>query len=83
MTTLAIAAFIFLALAGFVSWRHTGPDRSPLAKYIISVAVTWGIAVSLARVIGGPEKFHTFVLICAGFALGMVAMFIATHVYKP
>jgi len=32
--------------------------------------------------LGNMARFQTFALVCLGFALGMLAMYIAVHVYK-
>ena len=73
---------IVLALAGLASWRHCGSNRFPLIVYVIAVAIAWAVVLGLAWFIGGPERFDTFALICFGFALGMLAMYAAVHVYR-
>ena len=77
-----IGVAVVLALAGFASWRHWGSNRLPLIVYIIGVAIAWAIVLGLAWFIGGPARFNTLVLVCLGFWLGMLAMYIAVHVYK-
>ena len=77
-----IGVAIVLALAGLASWRHWGSKRVPLIVYIIGVAIVWAVVLSLAWFTGGPTLFHTFAFVCLGFALGMLAMYIAVHVYK-
>ena len=63
--------------------RTEGPGfempRPPLIQYVIAVAITWAIVLGIAWLNG---RFDTFVLICFGFALGMLAMYIAMHLYR-
>ncbi len=56
--------------------------RVPLIVYVIGVAIVWAVVLGLAGFIGGPASFNTLALVCLGFALGMLAMYIAVHVYK-
>ena len=81
-TAYVVVAAIVLALVALVSRRHWGANRVPLIVYPIGVAVVWAVVLGLARFIGGPARFNTFALVCAGFALGTLAMYIAVHVYK-
>ena len=50
--------------------------------YVIGVVVVWVIILALSwfGVIWKP--FHDVVTVSAGFALGMLAMYIAVHLYK-
>jgi hypothetical protein len=73
---------IVLALAGMVLWRRTSSNRYPLFVYVIGVAIAWAIVLFAARLTGGPAAFNTLALVCLGFAVGMLAMYIAVHVYK-
>ena len=46
-----------------------------------------GVAVAWAIILGGiwfwdVARFHTFAILCAGFFIGMLAMYIAVHLYK-
>jgi uncharacterized membrane protein YdfJ with MMPL/SSD domain len=54
----------------------------PLIVYVIGVAIAWAVVLSLAWFIGGLAQFSNFALVCVGFALGMLSMYIAVHVYK-
>jgi hypothetical protein len=72
---------VILALAGFPVWRHW-VKRVPLIVYVIGVAIAWAVVLGLSWFIGGPARFNTFILVCLGFWLGMLAMYIAVHVYK-
>lgn len=50
--------------------------------YIIGVVVAWAIVLTASwfGVIWTP--FHDVVTVCVGFALGMLAMYIAVHLYR-
>jgi hypothetical protein len=55
--------------------------RKPLALYVVAVLVVWAI------ILGGMwlwdrERLHTFAVLCGGFLLGMLAMYIAVHLYR-
>jgi len=78
-TPAIIAAAVVLALVGLLSWRF-GPSRLP--GYVVGVTIAWAIALSIAWLTGGPARLDIFALVCAGFALGMLAMYIAMHVYR-
>jgi hypothetical protein len=73
---------IVLVLAGFAIWQHWGIKRFPLIVYVIGVAVVWAILLAVMWFLGDMARFQTFALVCLGFALGMIAMYIAVHVYK-
>jgi hypothetical protein len=77
-----VAAVIVLALAALTFWRRKGSKRVPLIVYVIGVAVVWAVILGVMWFLGGIARFQTFALICLGFALGMLAMYIAVHVYK-
>ncbi len=81
-TGYVIVAAIVLALAGFALWRRWGIKRFPLIVYVIAVAVVWSIILGVMWFLGDIARFQTFALVCLGFALGMIAMYIAVHVYK-
>ncbi len=52
-----------------------------LSQYVIAVLIVW--AVILAGVwVFDRERFATFAHVCAGFLLGMCAMYIAMHLYR-
>jgi hypothetical protein len=57
------------------------PTNMPLAVYFIVVLMVWTI------ILGGVwlwnrARFHDFTRICGGFLLGMLAMYIAVHLYR-
>ena len=82
LTGYVIGVAIVLALASLALLRYMGIKCLPLFVYVIGVAVVWVVILGVAWFIGGPARFNTFALVCLGFALGMLAMYIAVHVYK-
>ena len=56
-------------------------NKPPLTRYVIGVLVVWAIILCSTWFIGGGKNFRTFVLFCAGFLIGMLAMYIAVHLY--
>jgi len=77
-----VVAAILLVLAAFAFWRRRGSKRFPLIVYGIGVAVVWAVILGVMWFLGNLARFQTFALVCLGFALGMLAMYIAMHVYK-
>jgi MYXO-CTERM domain-containing protein len=77
-----MAVAFVLALAALAAWRRRGASRMPLIVYVIGVTVVWIIVLAFAWGLAGPARFRTFLDIAMGFALGMLAMYIAIHVYK-
>lgn len=53
----------------------------PLYGYVIAVAIVWAVILG-ALWISGNKALHTFSLLCVGFFLGMLAMYIAVHLYR-
>ena len=82
LTVGVIVVAIVLILAALALLRFMGIKRVPLIVYVIGVAIVWAVVLGLGWFIGGPARFNTFALVCLGFALGMLAMYIAVHVYK-
>jgi hypothetical protein len=56
--------------------------KPPLTRYVIGVLAVWAIILCSTWFIGGGKKFRTFALFCAGFLIGMPAMYIAVHLYS-
>jgi hypothetical protein len=52
-----------------------------LIQYVIGVALMWAVILGAVWFVY-PAKFATFALLCCGFALGMLAMYIAVHFYS-
>ncbi len=57
-------------------------NKRPLYIYVIAVAIVWAVILGVAWFSGGTASFKTFSSVCGGFALGMLAMYIAVHLYK-
>lgn len=53
-----------------------------LNRYIISVICVWAVILIAVRLFGSAERFRTMLIFCSGFLIGMLAMWIAVHVYK-
>ena len=53
-----------------------------LSRYIISVVIVWAIILTVVWFFGSSARFRTMSVFCAGFMIGMLAMWIAVHVYK-
>ena len=49
--------------------------------YIIGVIIVLTIVNYIAWLTGGDTKLHTSELVSFGFLLGMLAMYIAVHLY--
>jgi len=81
-TVYVIVAAIVWALAALASWRHRGSNSFPLIVYVIAVAIVWAVLLGFMWFLGDIARFQTFALVCLGFGLGMIAMYIAVHVYK-
>ena len=56
--------------------------RYPLSLYVVGVMVALAIINYIAWLTGGAEKLGTMELFSVGFLLGMLAMYIAVHVYR-
>ena len=50
--------------------------------YVIATAVVWAIILTLSWFGAIWKPFHDVVTVCAGFYIGMLAMYIAVHLYK-
>lgn len=53
-----------------------------LAAYVIGVVVVFGLLVSLSWLKGGRMQARHMTIFAIGFLVGMLAMFIAVHVYS-
>jgi len=58
------------------------PPRHPLSGYVTAVAVVWAVVLLLSWVVGGRPRQQFMEVLCAGFFLGMLAMYIAVHIYE-
>ena len=77
-----VVATILLVIAALAFWRRRGSRRVPLIVYVIAVAVVWAVLLTVMWFLGDIARFQAFALVFLGFALGMLAMYIAVHVYK-
>ncbi len=57
-------------------------NKRPLYVYVIAVAVVWAIILGTMWALGHTDTFYSAVSVCGGFALGMLAMYIAVHIYR-
>jgi hypothetical protein len=73
-----------LAAIGLASWWHVtfGSKRVPLVIYLVGVAVVWAVVLGLGWFIGGSPRLALLAMVFFGFAVGMLAMYIAVHVYQ-
>ena len=56
--------------------------KYPLGLYVIGVIVVLAIINYIAWFAGGEAKLKTFELFSGGFLSGMLAMYIAVHIYR-
>jgi hypothetical protein len=56
-------------------------SQPPLIRYVVAVLIVWAIVLCLAWIIGGIGRFKIVAVFCAGFLFGMLAMYIAVHLY--
>jgi hypothetical protein len=56
-------------------------QRRPLWVYVIGVIIALAIVNYIAWLTGGEMKLRTSELVSTGFLLGMLAMYIAVHLY--
>ena len=82
MAAYVTAVAAVLAIGAILGGWYFGPNRPPLIVYLIGVATAWAAILSLAWLIGDLALLNTLAFVCAGFALGMLAMYIAMHVYR-
>jgi hypothetical protein len=54
-----------------------------LGAYVIGVLVVWAVLIVGGYFLGGNRAGHPILLVCGGFLLGMLSMYIATRVYPP
>jgi hypothetical protein len=54
----------------------------PLARYVIAVIIVWAVILCTLWFMGDYARLRTFAIFCGGFLMGMLAMFIAVHLYK-
>ena len=52
-----------------------------LGRYVVAVAIVWAALLVIAWFVASREHFDRMVLVGGGFAIGMLAMYIATGIY--
>jgi len=56
--------------------------KRPLWVYVIGVIVALAVVNYIAWLTGADTKLHMSELVSVGFLLGMLAMYIAVHLYQ-
>jgi hypothetical protein len=60
----------------------SGYAKNPLTRYVIGVLVAWALVFALGYWFHGPTPGYPVLHVFYGFLLGMLAMYIATRVYR-
>lgn len=58
------------------------PQKRPLWVYVVGVIIALGIVNVLAWLMDSITALHRSLLVSGGFLLGMLAMYIAVHLYR-
>jgi len=69
-------------LSGKQSWYNSLMNKHPLYIYVIATVVVWIIILGLMSALGHMTAFQKTLPVCAGFFIGMLAMYIAVHLYR-
>ena len=56
--------------------------KYPLWLYVIGVVVALAVVNYVSWLLGGRARLHTMEVFSGGFVLGMLAMYIAVHLYR-
>ena len=56
--------------------------KRPLWLYVVGVIIALVIVNFISWMIGGAARLHTVELVSVEFLLGMLAMYIAVHLYR-
>jgi hypothetical protein len=56
-------------------------SKQKLSRYVKAVAATWAGVLIIAWRVGGLPRLESTAILASGFFLGMLAMYIAVHVY--
>jgi hypothetical protein len=54
----------------------------PLIGYVIAVIVVWILILIITRFVASTDRFKIVLVFACGFMIGMLAMYIAVHIYK-
>ncbi|HET9641245.1 MAG TPA: hypothetical protein VFP46_00105 [Candidatus Paceibacterota bacterium] len=57
-------------------------DKKPLWMYVVAVIVVMALINAFAWYTGKPTNLRTMSVFSTGFLIGMLAMYIAVHVYS-
>ena len=53
-----------------------------LAAYVVAVVIVFAVLNAGAQFFAAPAKAHDIAVFSGGFLLGMLAMYIATRIYR-
>jgi hypothetical protein len=56
-------------------------NKWPLYVYVIATIVVWILLLGGVS-LWGASRFHDVLTVCGGFFIGMLAMYIAVHLYR-
>lgn len=56
--------------------------KRPLYIYVLAITIVWTVILVGLWLLSTKANFHTYSLVFLGFALGMLAMYIAVHIYE-
>ena len=56
-------------------------SKKPLWVYVLGVIVIWALILGSVS-LWDPVRLSELTVFCGGFFLGMVAMYIAVHIYR-
>lgn len=56
-------------------------SSNTLTVYVIGVLIAWAVVIAVGYFLKGSTAGHRFLLVCGGFLLGTLAMYIATRVH--
>ena len=57
-------------------------NKRPLYIYVLGVIVVWLAILVVLLYTGNTVNFHKALMVGSGFGLGMIAMYIAVHLYQ-
>ena len=77
-----IAIVLILAGYGYLIWQNWGSKRRPLSRYLIGVTIVWVAVLITIWLEGNPVSFKDLVLVCGGYSIGTLGMYIAVHIYR-
>jgi len=57
-------------------------EKPPLIRYVVGVLVVWAVILCGTWFMSDRARFRVLATFGAGFLAGMLAMFIAAHLYR-